>query len=160
MERVSELVREPTQMSSQSRQSSTRTLTAEQHAALFAVINKVRMLNGWTTKTAQELDATIRTWAEVFNKHNIPLDAYNDLYLHAFDTRSRKLANGDKDIPLDATLMVASWGPVSEAMKQKRINERRYLPDTAASDCQRCYGAGMEVTPRGARVCNHEPIEA
>lgn len=124
------------------------------------MINKVRMLNGWTTKTAQELDATIRTWAEVFDKHRIPIDAYNELYLQAFNTRSRKLFEG-KDIELDATLMVASWPAVSAAREQKRIEDRRYISSIAASQCQRCYGAGMEVVPgRGARVCNHEPINA
>jgi hypothetical protein len=120
------------------------------------------MLNGWTTKTAQELDATIRTWAEVFNKHRIPVEAYNDVYLHAFDTRTRKLADG-KDVELDATLMVASWGAVSQAIEQKRIEEHRYLPDTAAAGCERCFGTGMEVVQgegkyRSARPCNHEPL--
>src|SRR5881392_3008458 len=155
MEAINEIItNEQTRTLSQNQPTSTSNIPRDQHVALFAVINKVRMLNGWTTKTAQELDATIRTWAEVFDKHHIPIDAYNELYLHAFNTRSRRLFEG-KDIELDATLMVAGWSTVSAAREQKRIAARRYLADTAASQCQRCYGAGMEVVPgRGARVCN------
>jgi hypothetical protein len=135
-------------------------LSREQHAALFAVINKVRMLNGWTTKTAQELDATIRTWAEVFDKHRIPVGAYNDIYLHAFDTRSRKLADG-KDIELDATLMVASWPAVADAYKRRMIIEGRTLPARTGGGCQQCFGSGMRPYPeQGGRFgpCNHEEI--
>lgn len=117
------------------------------------------MLNGWQTRTAQELDATIRTWAEVFNKHRIPVEHYNEIYLHAFDTRSRKLADGKDPGEFDATLMVASWWPVSETIRQRMIAEKRYLPNTAASDCPRCFGAGMEIVPgKGARLCRHEPV--
>lgn len=151
-------------MSSQSQRTSTTTIPREQHAALFAVINKVRMLNGWQTRTAQELDATIRTWAEVFTKHNIPVEHYNDIYLHAFDTRQRKIQHGIQPGEFDATLMVASWRSIAPEIEQKRIAEKRYLPDTAASDCQRCFGSGMEIVNqdgryRSARHCNHEPLE-
>lgn len=148
-------------MSSQNQRTSTTNIPREQHAALFAVINKVRMLNGWTTKTAQELDATIRTWAEVFNKHRIPLEAYNDMYLQAFDTRRLRLAEG-KEIELDATLMVASYPAVMDAVKQRMIREGRTLPRPSAGGCKRCFGAGMRPYPeQGGRYgpCNHEPIE-
>lgn len=151
-------------MSSQSQRTSTTDIPREQHAALFAVINKVRMLNGWQTRTAQELDATIRTWAEVFNKHRIPVEHYNEIYLHAFDTRQRKIQHGIQPGEFDATLMVASWGAVAGDIEQRRIEERRYLPATAASDCPRCFGSGMEIVKgegryQSARPCNHEPIE-
>ena len=116
------------------------------------------MLNGWTTKTAQELDATIRTWAEVFDQHRIPVDAYNDMYLQAFDTRARKLADG-KDCELDATLMVASYPEVESRVKRRMIAQGRTLPERAAGGCQMCFGAGMRPYPeQGGRYgpCNHE----
>jgi hypothetical protein len=101
---------------------------------LFGLINKVRMLNGWTTKTAQELDATIRTWGEILNRYKIPLEHYQTLYWRAFDTRQMRLNQG-QDVPaLDATLLVSHWtGPnglqreVADQREKARIDEHRYL---------------------------------
>jgi hypothetical protein len=119
------------------------------------------MLNGWTTRTAQELDATIRTWAEVFSKKRIPIEHYPELYRRAFDTRQKAMRSGEyNQVPaIDAALLVSHWtgehGLYAE-LEQKRIDERRYLPDTAASDCPKCFGSGMECVPgKGARVCKH-----
>ena len=153
--------RERTQTLSQNQQNSTTSIPREQHVALFAVINKVRMLNGWTTKTAQELDATIRTWAEVLNQYRIPIEHYNECYLRAVDTRQRKLQDG-KEIELDATLLAAAWqSGLSREVHERRVQEKRYLTSTAESECPRCFGSGMETVPgKGAKICGHEPLTA
>jgi hypothetical protein len=160
METVQEIIKnEQTRTLSESRRTSTTSIPREQHVALFALINKVRMLNGWTTKTAQELDATIRTWAEVLNRYRIPLEYYNECYLRAVDTRQKKLQDG-KEIEIDAPLLVAAWqSGLAQEIEQRRIAEKRYLPDTAESDCPRCFGSGMECTPKGAKPCDHRPLE-
>lgn len=94
---------------SKNQQSSIATIPTDVHFALFGIINKARMLNGWKTKTAIELDATIKAWAEVFSQYDIPTDAYQELYFRAFDTRQTKMRNGD-DVPMmDATLIVSHW---------------------------------------------------
>lgn len=144
-------------------------VSREQHVALFALINKTRMCNGWGTATAKELDATIQTWAEAFNQYKIPIEAYNDLYFRAFEVRQLSYRNG-KEVPkMSAELLVSGWtgehGLRSE-LEQKRINEKRYLPDVAASQCPRCLGFGRESvydekTGRilGVRLsCDHRPL--
>lgn len=83
------------------------------------------MLNGWQTKTAQELDATIRTWAEVFARYEIPLSAYSELYLLAFDVRQRCLQNDPGKVPMmDATLIVSQWD--GEYGLRNTIRQREY----------------------------------
>jgi hypothetical protein len=151
---------------SSNQQISTTNIPREQHVALFQLINKSRMLNGWTTKTAQELDATIRTWAEIFNnpKYQIPLECYPALYDRAFDARQSRLRNGDDPPMMDATLIVSCWtGPngLKAEIEQRRIDEGRTLGANAASVCRHCLGSGwreviVDEKPMGVKRCNHE----
>lgn len=142
---------EQTQTLSQNPKNSTSLsqISREEHLALFGIINKTRLLNGWTTRTAEELDATIRTWAEVFAKYNIPLasDVLTRLYLKAFDVRQSALQKGDDPPPCDATLLVSQWtgeyGLAAE-IKKERIREKKYLTSNAESVCPRCLGTNLE----------------
>jgi len=132
---------------------------------LFAIINKARMLNGWSAKTAQELDPTIRTWAEAFGFYSIPTSAYNELYQRAFETRQRRMSDG-KDVPqMDATLLVAHWtGPngLQSDLRQRDIDTGRTLTATSAAACEKCFGtlwAKTDPTNRLSPVtrCDHQP---
>jgi hypothetical protein len=147
-------------MSSISQQTSTTNIPREQHVALFQVINKTRMLNGWTTKTAQELDATIRTWGEVMNRHRIPIEHYPELYLRAFDARQESLRKSDHVPSMDATLLVAQWPGLRDELEQRRIAEGRTLPEAAKAACGFCYGTGMRTVQEGgysvAKKCDHK----
>jgi hypothetical protein len=156
---------EQTQTLSRQAQSSTTIsqISREEHLALFQLINKTRMLNGWTTKTAQELDATIRTWFEIFVRYKIPVGAYSDLYFRAFETRQSKQRRGE-DVPqADATLLVSCWTGehgLEREMEKKRIEQKKFLPATAESVCPKCFGTGTEIFKdtegyEGARRCNH-----
>lgn len=149
-------------MSSRNRSSSTKTIPAEQHAALFAVINRVRMLNGWSTRTAMDLDPTIRTWADVFDRYDVPYQYYNTLYLRAFDVRQSKLMLGQEPPSFDASLLISQWtGPngLRQELRQREIETRRTLPENAASGCELCFGTGFKRTSeeRTAPVvrCDH-----
>lgn len=153
-------------MSSQSQQISTTNIPREQHAALFSVINKSRMQNGWQTKTAAELDATIRTWAEAFAFKKIPADPaiYQELYLRAFEVRVDAQQQG-KDVPqCDAVLLASCWVGLKHDIEQKRILAGRTLTQNAASDCRHCHGTGRrEVVVGGVKgrggICDHTDIE-
>lgn len=116
------------------------------------------MLNGWQTRTAQELDATIHTWDEVISGYKIPLDAYPELYKRAFDTRQIALRNGKEPPSFDVTLLISQWtgeyGLASE-WRKRDIASGRFLETNAASDCDICFGSGFETTPKGARKCGH-----
>lgn len=40
--------------------------------------------------------------------------------------------------------------------RDRDVAASRYLPAVAASDCERCYGSGVEVVEgRGARTCTN-----
>jgi|GEM_PF-5569862 len=155
-------------MSLQNPPTSTLTIPSrEQHAALFALINKSRLLNGWMTRTAQELDQTIRAWHEIFAKYAIPLTAYHELYLRAFDARQRKMSAG-QDVPtMDATLLVAQWtgdNGLRAEMKQREIDRKRTLGANAASVCRYCHGTGFRPVNPEARMspftqCDHSDAE-
>ena len=152
---------------SQNQQISTPTTTSilsrEQHAALFAYINKARMLNGWQTRTAQELDQTIRTWGEMLNSYNIPASAYPDLYKRCFDVRQERLRSNPQDVPsMDATLIVSQWTGsfgLKAELKQREIDAGRTLGTNAESVCQHCFGTGFRTVQKGnyneAVKCEH-----
>jgi hypothetical protein len=136
------------QKSSQSQPSSIATIPAEQHQALFVLINKSRMLNGWQTRTAKELDATIQTWGEIFNRYQIPTSAYLELYQRAFDVRQRKLRSGE-DVPMmDATLIVSQWTGDHGLMRELRERKEQHLalPEHRVKVCPKCYDTGKIIT--------------
>lgn len=120
------------------------------------------MLNGWQTKTAQELDATIQTWGEIFNRYEIPLDAYQELYRLAFDTRQTKMQLGG-DVPMmDATLFVSQWtgaNGLKAERRQRQIDTGRTLAENAQSVCKFCGGSGWRQVGEGRNApverCDH-----
>lgn len=161
MQQVSQTANELTQTFSKNLPTSTQTiqsLSRDEHAALFAVINKARLLNGWLTRTAQELDATIRTWAEIFADYQIPINAYPELYKRAFDVRQTKMQLGLTVPQMDATLLVSQWTGafgLKAAWRQKEIEAGRTLGANAESVCQHCFGTGFRSVEGGVRRCDH-----
>ena len=105
------------------------------------------MLNGWSTRTAQELDATIRTWAEIFAKYQIPSSAYGELYQRAFDVRQSRMRTHQDAPQMDATLLVSQWTGewgLKAALRQREIDAGRTLTSNAESTCPKCHGTGFE----------------
>lgn len=163
-------------MSSKSRQTSKPIIRAaagndipgEQHAALFALVNKSRKLNGWGASTAKELDPQIRVWAEQFNRYAIPLAAYGELFNRAFDVRIDKMNKIGEGPTMDAALLVSQWigeHGLQAELRRHEIEHARTLTDVAASQCQRCDGLNMEAVydDNGNRLglkkgCDHRPI--
>jgi hypothetical protein len=135
-------------------------LDPNSHAALFALINKSRLLNGWQTRSAQELDPTIRTWHEAFSFYGIPVSAYNELYQRALEFRALRLATGHEPPQMDATLLISQWTGLNGL--QAEITQRskhRTLTANAESTCPYCYGSGFRESVRGdvkgVIRCNH-----
>lgn len=142
----------------------------EVHAALFSVINKARLLNGWMMRTAQELDPTIRVWFEALSEYQIPASAYDGLYKRALDVRQMKMQIGAKDVPyIDAALLISQWtGPngFKAELRQREVDAGRTLTTTARSNCLRCYGTDMEAVfdEDGNKIgtrpgCKHEYVD-
>ena len=120
------------------------------------------MLKGWQTRTAQELDQTIRTWAEMMNHYDIPTSAYAELYQRAFDVRQGRMQEG-RDVPqMDATLLVSQWTGgfgLKAQLKQREVEAGRTLSTNAESVCDQCFGTGFKTTREGnysrAEKCDH-----
>jgi hypothetical protein len=158
---------EQTQKFSNSQPISTTTrqtsqISRDQHAALFAIINKSRMLNGWTAKTAQELDATIRVWFEVLSHYKIPVGCFDRLYFRAVDTRQTYLMNGKEPPPLTAELMIAGWtgaNGLQAELRNEEISRGRSLGENAESVCKHCHGTNWRtIKEEGysfAKKCDH-----
>lgn len=120
------------------------------------------MLNGWSTRTAAELDPTIRTWFEIFAEYKIPVECYGELYKRAFDVRQQRMQQG-KDVPqMDATLLVSQWTGqwgLQNAMRQREVDAGRTLMPNAETVCDLCDGSGWARTEQGGRTgvvkCTH-----
>jgi hypothetical protein len=123
------------------------------------------MTNGWKTRTAEELDATIETWYEAFTFYKIPADPiiYQELYLRAFGIRADCQQQG-KDVPqCDAVLLASCWPGLKTDIEQKRILAGRTLTENAASVCKHCGGTGwrnvIEGGARGVKKCDHADFQ-
>lgn len=124
------------------------------------------MINGWTSKTIQELDATIRVWFEILANYQIPVSAYEKLYFRAIDTRQTFLNNGKEPPPLNAELLLAGWtgtNGLKNELLEEEIRRGRSLPENAETVCRHCNGSGWRtvadpVNPRysGVIKCNHK----
>jgi hypothetical protein len=155
MDSIASLVKSDLRTVTIEKAKSSTTISRERHAALFSVINKVRMLNGWQTRTAQELDATIRTWNEVLE--HVPIEAYPELYKRSFQVRARSLNVGKQPPDFDATLLYSQWigeNGLRAELHRKDIESGRLLTETAVSDCDLCHGSGYEITSRGCKKCS------
>lgn len=137
-------------------------LNRDDHAAFFGLINKSRLLNGWLTRTASELDPTIRTWHEVFRHYEIPVAAFDGLYKRAFDVRQSKLQQGKEPPAMDATLLVSQWTGehgLKAELKRREVDHGRTLATNAESQCQLCFGSGYKTVEKdgypGSVKCDH-----
>lgn len=133
MKPIAELITTPSASSDIARPTKPR-ITRDSHAALFALINKSRLLNGWMMRTAQELDPTIRAWHELFTEYSIPISAYEQLYKRAFEFRQRRMNQGQDCPTMDCTLLVSQW--TGENGLQKELREKARI----AADKQLAMG--------------------
>lgn len=131
-------------------------ISREKITAMLNVLNKRWLTQGWRVMDKADAEIMAIAWIEVLDQYKVPHDQYAELYRRCLELRSRRLSNGLKCEDFSAELMVASWigeHGLRAELRQRQIDERRSLPATAESDCERCYGSGIEVTGRGARVC-------
>lgn len=121
------------------------------------------MLNGWQTRTAAELDATIKTWGEIFNHYKIPPAMYERLYRRAVDTRQMFLQNGKEPPPMNAELLISCWtgaNGLKTELAEELVKQGKTLTANAASVCRYCSGSGwkpkQEGNYAGVERCSHE----
>jgi len=73
---------------------------------------------------------------------------------HLAECFDRAFQNHKGNFPVSAYDLKTAWSEIKSEFRQTQIAERRYLPEIAESECERCYGSGMEVVAgQGARRC-------
>ena len=121
---------------------------------MLNVLNKRWLSQGWRVMDEKDSEPMALVWIESLDEARIPYKHYEALYRKAIGLRARRLEQGMKCDDFSVDMMIACWPTYAEELRQKDIAAHRYLPDTAASDCPLCFGAGMEVVPgKGARPC-------
>jgi hypothetical protein len=148
------------------------TISRDQHAALFALINKSRLAQGWNALDIRSADPVIRVWADELNRYRIPIECYPELYNRAFDVRMNALSHG-KDAPMiDAVLLASRWsgehGLAAEIARKKRDQQKSLQSSLLPQDpvCPRCRDTNVEIIyrPDGSKAggkpgCKHVPLE-
>ena len=177
MDRITETagqIGERMQTSSEIQQSKSprNTPTRDEVTVLLALINRARALNGWKMQDEAALEKRMLVWWDVLRQYRIPLEAYKELFDMAFDERQRQIGEGKdpKDWIIDGGLLVSCWTRphgLRAKIEERRIESGRILPDTAASQCPRCLGTGIEmiydidgsvIGSRAGRQCEHTPV--
>lgn len=125
------------------------------------IIAKVRLGKGWSPNSPADQKTAAAVWLEILADALIPGEAIPELYKRANQTIQNALAAGREAPEMSANLLAAQWhGGLRAELEQKRIDEKRYLPETAVSNCPKCFGSGFELVKdnfgySGARKCDH-----
>lgn len=136
--------------------------STEAKAALFAILNNLRALRGWSLASIAELEPIICIWHEELRRHDIPVKHYQTLFNRACDARSLAIQAGKTPPDIDAFALVAAWlGPqgLRAELRRKQIDDRRSLPANAESICQLCNGFGWYYPKgfeHGVLRCDHQ----
>lgn len=130
------------------------------------MINRHYVLSGWRPPKADELEIKAVIWIEELDRRRIPWQTYMELFdaARAWILRSVQDTGKPPDLSL-VDLMIASWPSVRQTQREAEIATGRTLPETAESDCPRCFGTGVEIiyTDAGEKLgarpgCKHEPL--
>ena len=129
-------------------------ISREKITAMLNVLNKRWLTMGWRVMDKADAEVMAIAWIEFLDAQKIPHEHYAELYKRALDTRTRRLNAWLKCEDFSAELMAAGWPSLADELRRKRIEEKRYLPETAVSDCDLCHGSGYEITERGCKKCS------
>lgn len=128
-------------------------VSAEKLAAMLSALNKRWLSMGWRVMSPADSEAMALIWIESLDREHVPPKHYEELYHRSIRLRATRYELGLKCDDFSVEMMLGCWPALAQEIRQKEIDAKRYLPQTAASDCDRCYGSGMECTPKGARQC-------
>lgn len=123
-------------------------------AAMLNVLDKRWLSQGWRPMEKETAQAMAVVWIEALDLANIPFRHYEELFRRAVKLRARRYEQGLKCDDFSVDLMIACWAGLAADLRQQDINSGRMLTTTAASDCDTCFGTGMEIVKgKGARAC-------
>lgn len=133
---------------------------------MLAVLNKRWLTMGWRVMDPKDSEIMALAWIEILDREGVPHGQYMELYRRAIGIRTRRFEQGLKCDDFSADLIVACWPVLRAELKQREIDAGRTLTATAASQCLRCYGTGLETIydEEGQKVgvkpgCQHEHID-
>lgn len=112
------------------------------------LINKIRLLQGYSLLDPDEADVMAAAWLEAFKRDHVPADLYEDLLQKAFKHRVWTQQEGRTPPPFDLTLLLS-------------IFHGHYVVEfqRVCDDCRDVYGVFTVVGEDGhkyAKPCKHE----
>ena len=131
------------------------------------VLDRWRLNQGWNPWDNDTQMAAIASYVHTLDREGVPASAYGELYERVLSARAAAIHSGKQLPNFGAELMLASWPSLRAEIEQRRIDSGRILPDTAASQCNRCNGTGLEnvydidgriLGVRAGRTCEHAPM--
>ena len=156
MERISQIstLNQLPQVSSQAeittevRPSAYEALPVDQRRSLGELFDRWRLNQGWNPWDNETQRLAIASWAHSLDKAGIPFAAYSELYERVIASRAAALNAGRQVTGFGVELLIAEWlGPhgLKIEMHQREVDRARTLPESAESQCERCFGTGMET---------------
>lgn len=125
-------------------------------AAMLTVLHKRWLTNGWRAMDPADAEPMALAWIDALDRAGVDYRRYNDLYHRMVKLRADRLAAGLPCDDFSVEMMIACWRQLRQEERDLDVAAGRYLPPVAASDCERCYGSGIEVVEgRGARTCTN-----
>lgn len=115
---------------------------------VISLINRMRLLQGFSMLDPDEADLMAATWLIEFKRKHVPAELYDDLVEKAFDYRVRLLQDGTTPPPFDLAELLAIF-------RGYYIVEFQQYCD----DCREDYGDLITIESDGTRTsrrCKHE----
>jgi hypothetical protein len=132
------------------------------------VLDRWRLNLGWKVLDDRAQVATIASYCHTLDRAGVPPSAYGELYERAIERRAASITASHRVPDFGVELLLAEWhGPhgLRADIKKREVARRRTLPETAESQCERCFGLGVEemYNAEGERIgarpgCKHEPV--
>lgn len=137
----------------------------EQLASMVAVLNKRWLSMGWRVMDRSDAEPMALVFIE--RLEGIPYQHYGELATRAGELRARRIEQGLKCDDFSADMMLAAWPSLRQELHEREIARGRTLTATSQTNCQRCYGTGVEKIfdaegkSKGFRPgCKHEYVDA
>lgn len=77
--------------------------------AIGAVINKIRVIQGWNMVSPKDAEPTAKAWIEQLDRYGVKPEEYDNLLRLAIDRRVVMLQHGKTPDPLTVELLLAEY---------------------------------------------------
>lgn len=110
---------------------------------LGGILNKYRLVKGWTMLSLEDAELMTMAWVEILDGERIPDSAYDDLYNASMRKINAMVADGKKAPDFDANLMASMWRADRE-LRDRHAPRPLSIVGSMSGGCSRCLGTGWE----------------